>query len=166
MRVSLVLLIPALVLNLAAAPGLQPLDEPATPAAEQEVAGEPPPVEQGPAEQSPPEEAPVADGEREGNGSEQTLPEPAPAGGGLASPSLPHDPALGQRLYGQHCARCHGPGGEGDIGDRLIGLRLSLAEVLHLVREPRAMMASFSPAQLSDEQVAAIYAYLRTLGAR
>jgi len=70
---------------------------------------------------------------------------------------------VGQALYEQHCAACHGQRGEGYIGDRLVGLRLSLPEVTQLLRQPRAMMASFGPEQLSDRQITDIYAYLRTL---
>lgn len=101
------------------------------------------------------------------------LPEPTatlvapPTPTGTATPLValrPGNPATGRVLYEANCARCHGLQGEGIIGDRLIGLKLSLSEVIALVRTPRGMMASFSPAELSDQQIADIYAYNRTFG--
>ena len=46
-----------------------------------------------------------------------------------AAPATPTAPttfaaqvALGQKLYGDNCASCHGAGGEGDKGPRVVGL--------------------------------------------
>lgn len=75
------------------------------------------------------------------------------------------DPVQGKELYAQHCARCHGARAEGGQGERLAGTRFSLAEVIQIVRTPRGMMASFTPEELSDQQIAHIYAYLQSLGA-
>jgi cytochrome c len=48
--------------------------------------------------------------------------------------------AAGRELFGTHCARCHGPNGEGDVGPRLVGGRGTL-------RTPRPLktVGSFWP---------------------
>src|SRR5262249_31742662 len=62
----------------------------------------------------------------------------APDGTGL--PQGSGTVAAGRELFGAQCARCHGPGGEGDVGPRLVGGRGSL-------RTPRPLktVGSFWP---------------------
>src|SRR5216683_4813060 len=43
----------------------------------------------------------------------------APDGSGL--PQGAGTVAAGRELFAAHCARCHGPAGEGDVGARLVG---------------------------------------------
>src|SRR5712692_9135306 len=43
----------------------------------------------------------------------------APDGSGL--PEGAGTVAAGRELFAAHCARCHGPNGEGDVGARLVG---------------------------------------------
>ncbi len=43
----------------------------------------------------------------------------APDGAGL--PPGSGTVAEGRRVFSEHCARCHGPSGEGDVGARLVG---------------------------------------------
>src|SRR5205809_2959387 len=49
----------------------------------------------------------------------------APDGTGL--PEGSGTVAAGRELFAAHCARCHGPNGEGDVGARLIGGQGTLA---------------------------------------
>jgi cytochrome c len=62
----------------------------------------------------------------------------APDGAGL--PQGSGTVAAGRELFAAECARCHGPGGEGDVGPRLVGGRGSL-------RTPRPLktVGSFWP---------------------
>lgn len=53
----------------------------------------------------------------------------------FAKPGVPHsngpvalgDPYRGETLFSQNCASCHGKGGSGGIGPRLIGLPITLS---------------------------------------
>jgi cytochrome c len=49
----------------------------------------------------------------------------APDGGGL--PDGSGTVAAGREVFAAHCARCHGPTGEGDVGPRLVGGHGTLA---------------------------------------
>ena len=49
-------------------------------------------------------------------------------------PSKPAAKPDGPALFMQHCARCHGPNGEGKDGPQLRGLKHTLAEVEENVR--------------------------------
>ncbi len=69
----------------------------------------------------------------------------------------------GEELYVGHCSSCHAPQGRGARGPRLVPFRFSDAEALRLIREPECDMPAFPPSQLSDEQVAAILGYLRSI---
>ena len=81
-----------------------------------------------------------------------------------ATAAPPGDPSHGRVLFEQKgCVLCHGDRGEGLVGPRIAGTKLSFAEVLKQVRNPRGVMQQYQPADLSDEEVRDIYAYLRTL---
>ena len=74
----------------------------------------------------------------------------------------------GERLYNAHCSWCHGVGGEGGEGPNLARPRLRLAPDDDALRElirtgsPRnGMPGVFS---INDEEVAAVAAYVRSLG--
>jgi mono/diheme cytochrome c family protein len=53
--------------------------------------------------------------------------EPAPAAAAADNAPPPQtfneQVALGQTLYGRHCAECHGAGGQGDTAPRVVGLK-------------------------------------------
>ncbi|HET8569822.1 MAG TPA: cytochrome c [Candidatus Limnocylindria bacterium] len=62
------------------------------------------------------------------------------------------------------CFACHGPAGEGYIGPRLAGTGLPYESVLNQVRSPQtSRMPRFAAAALTDDAVADIYAFLRSL---
>lgn len=73
----------------------------------------------------------------------------------------------GATLYGRNgCVVCHGVRAEGLIGPRIAGTQLSLTAVRQQVRLPlHPRMPAFAQDQLSDEGIAAIFAFLQSLGA-
>ncbi len=82
---------------------------------------------------------------------------------GQAPPSLPSKPAEGEKLYGEHCAGCHGPDARGsDRGPALAGnRRLRLRSVLSLrslIRKgiPDAGMPPFDLASSELDALAAL----------
>src|SRR3954454_24476243 len=62
----------------------------------------------------------------------------APDGTGL--PAGSGTVAAGRQLFTAHCARCHGPMGEGDVGPRLVGVQGTLATL-----RPLKTVGSFWP---------------------
>ncbi|HMK12177.1 MAG TPA: cytochrome c [Acidimicrobiales bacterium] len=72
----------------------------------------------------------------------------------------------GQALYEDNCATCHGKTGGGGIGPSLKGIQKSLpnaADEEAIVKNGQGSMPGFG-GSLSDEEIAAIVAYTRTLG--
>jgi mono/diheme cytochrome c family protein len=70
----------------------------------------------------------------------------------------------GQRLfYEVGCFYCHGIQAEGDVGPQIARTELSLDLLIQQVYQPVGDMPLFSPATVSESDLAAIYAYLQTL---
>jgi mono/diheme cytochrome c family protein len=93
----------------------------------------------------------------------------APAGTATAG-----DAAAGQTVYVSNCSGCHGANGQGVVGPSLVTANgpksWTLAQFTTTLREGRtperelnATMPRFSEAQLSDAQVADLFAYIKTL---
>ncbi|MCL5283959.1 MAG: cytochrome c [Armatimonadetes bacterium] len=61
------------------------------------------------------------------------------------------------------CADCHGGHAQGNIGPKLAGLPLSESQFQQTIRTGKGMVSSYSPSQISDEQIAEVYAYLQSL---
>jgi mono/diheme cytochrome c family protein len=61
------------------------------------------------------------------------------------------------------CLRCHGPEGRGDAGPRLVPFSREFDEVLGIVREGVGEMPPISAREVSDEAVAQIIDYLKSL---
>jgi len=84
-----------------------------------------------------------------------------------ATMALAQDPDNGKAIWeGQEvwqCRRCHGDMGEGIFGATLAGTTKTAQEVIAQVRNPRNRMPMFSEAQVSDEQLTDIQAYLASL---
>jgi mono/diheme cytochrome c family protein len=61
------------------------------------------------------------------------------------------------------CAGCHGPNAEGRIGPKLAGTQLSLDQVKNKVHQNQSgiLMPRFSADQVSDMDIADIYAWLK-----
>ncbi len=87
----------------------------------------------------------------------------------------PEQIALGQQLYAQHCADCHGEAGRGDgarqleIGGKSYNLTyprdmafISDADLVAAMREGRGDAMPMLEAAVSDEEAFAIAAYIRT----
>jgi mono/diheme cytochrome c family protein len=70
----------------------------------------------------------------------------------------------GERLYGDHCRRCHGAEGRGTRqGPSLVPFDWSYTEALELIRHPVCDMPPVPESAVSDAQVAQIVAYLKTI---
>jgi mono/diheme cytochrome c family protein len=69
----------------------------------------------------------------------------------------------GERVYDGSCKRCHGGEGRGATAPKLIPFRWSYEEALQLIRQPECDMPAFPKSELSDERVAEIVAYLKTI---
>ena len=69
----------------------------------------------------------------------------------------------GTRLYTAKCRRCHGEEGRGGQGPSLVPFKMSYEKALDLIRHPECEMPAFSESDLSDEQVAQIVNYLKTI---
>ncbi len=73
--------------------------------------------------------------------------------------------AMGETIYGQECARCHGPSGLGTEGvyPELDGNELVLGDpdaVISIVIEGPGRMPAFGN-QLDDQEIAAVVTYIR-----
>ncbi len=72
----------------------------------------------------------------------------------------------GAALYGDNCAGCHGGDGSGGIGPRLAGTVVAKfpdpADQIAVVTNGRGGMPAFGD-RLSDEEIAAIVDYTRTV---
>lgn len=111
-----------------------------------------------------------AEGEDEAATGEAT--EGAPAG--EAAPEAAGNAEAGQAVYVGNCAACHGPNGQGQIGPSLVGedgpKNWTLAQFTATLREGKtpdrqlsAAMPRYAETQISDEQVADLQAYIKTL---
>lgn len=75
------------------------------------------------------------------------------------------DAAKGKDLYMKYsCYACHGFSGQNGPGARLVPMRMATQAFTAYVRSPRTrQMPSFSAKVLSDQQLADIHAYVKTL---
>lgn len=76
------------------------------------------------------------------------------------------DPDNGKILWEEQiwqCQRCHGDMGQGVFGAPLAGTEKTAQEFITQVRNPRNRMPAFSEAQITDEQVTDMQAYLASL---
>jgi mono/diheme cytochrome c family protein len=82
------------------------------------------------------------------------------------SVALAQDPTAGQEAWEQQvwqCSRCHGAMGEGLYGRPLSNSTLTEDEWIAQVRTPRRFMPHFSEAQVSDQQIRDMHAYITSL---
>lgn len=63
----------------------------------------------------------------------------------------------------QACSVCHGDQGQGVSAPALAGTRMTLEQVRQQIRNPKGEMPAYTAAQLSDSDIAAIYAFLQSL---
>jgi mono/diheme cytochrome c family protein len=69
----------------------------------------------------------------------------------------------GQRVYEDKCSQCHGAEGRGGKAPRLVPFAWSYEQALDQVRHPLCDMPPMPPSEISDEEVAQIVAYLKTI---
>ena len=87
-----------------------------------------------------------------------SVPEDAAASGGA-----PGD--HGKAIFAQYCSACHGASGEGSVGPPLKGesARKNLAEAVAFIKDPKTPMPKLFPAPLSEQDVAAVAAFVESL---
>jgi len=74
------------------------------------------------------------------------------------------NPANGQNLFfSLGCNVCHGDQGEGLVGPTIAMTIVPLDRVVEQYREPLEAMTEFPPDQVSDEEIADIYAWLQSV---
>lgn len=74
------------------------------------------------------------------------------------------NPVNGQNLFfAMGCNVCHGDRGEGLVGPTIAMTVVPLDRVIEQYREPLEAMTAFPPDQISDEEIADIYAWLQTV---
>ena len=75
------------------------------------------------------------------------------------------NPEKGKLLFMKvGCYECHGTVGQGTLaGARLGPPRLNAAGVIRYVRRPAGQMPAFTEKVLSDQDLADVYAYLKTI---
>jgi len=88
----------------------------------------------------------------------------------LAQPGVPKialgtrvalgDPYRGETIFGQTCAACHGIGGKGGVGPRLLGDHLALAQVKAQIDRGGGSMP---PALVSGQKERDVLAFVATL---
>ena len=69
----------------------------------------------------------------------------------------------GQAIYKDKCSRCHGSQGQGAKAPQVVPFKWTYQQTLDRVRYPECEMPSFTPSELSDDDVAHIVDYLKTL---
>lgn len=69
----------------------------------------------------------------------------------------------GRTAFVRVCQRCHGADARGDAAPRLVPFSREYEELLGIVREGAGQMPPISTRELSDENVAQILAYLKSL---
>ena len=84
----------------------------------------------------------------------------------VAAPALAAaqgDPKVGAAAFrGKLCHFCHGNNGEGGFGPDLAGGRgLTVEQFRHAIRKPWGVMLGYTEAQLTDEQINGIYAFMK-----
>ena len=87
-------------------------------------------------------------------------PAPAPA----ADTVPPGNAETGKKLYVQYgCYQCHGYAAHGGAGPRLGPRPLAFAALSRYVRQPKGDMPPYTTKVVSEQQLADIYAFLRSV---
>ncbi len=81
----------------------------------------------------------------------------------LAAPAVADDTA-GKAAFERICAMCHGESGEGAEGPPLVPLKHGAQEILGFVRNGRGNMPPQPRSAITNDEIAAVAAYLGTLG--
>jgi mono/diheme cytochrome c family protein len=70
------------------------------------------------------------------------------------------DAARGQVLFDETCSSCHGPGGEGGAGPRLVDSGLAAAEIAATIEQGSGIMP---PALVTGQDEADVVAYVASI---
>lgn len=81
-----------------------------------------------------------------------------------AATVVPADMTLGKQVFTQNCAGCHGAEARGKTGPSLVGTPHSGVEIQGLVRRGIPPKMPAFGEKLKDEEIAAVAAYVRSLG--
>ncbi len=84
-------------------------------------------------------------------------------GAGIMQPMAVN--ASGKEIFVEKCQRCHGANGEGQVGPNLTKLDDSNAQLHAIIHDGHDKMPSFAQ-ELSDAQIDAVIAHVRTLAAK
>jgi mono/diheme cytochrome c family protein len=88
----------------------------------------------------------------------------SPADGNRSEHSDAADVARGKKLFVSYgCYECHGRAAQGGVGPRLGPDPLPLSFIEKYVRHPTASMPPYTEKTVSDQDLASIYAYLKSL---
>jgi mono/diheme cytochrome c family protein len=89
----------------------------------------------------------------------------APSGAQGPAAALTGNAEAGKRLYEKHtCFFCHGTAGQGGTdGARLAVVARNLQSFTRYVRQPSGRMPAFTDKILSDQELADIFAFVRSL---
>lgn len=97
------------------------------------------------------------------------LPEPVEGDFGMEEEAPAEEGAVGNPANGQElffslgCNVCHGDRGEGLVGPTIAQTIVSLERVIEQYRQPFEAMTAFPPEEVSDDEIADIYAWLQTV---
>lgn len=69
----------------------------------------------------------------------------------------------GRAAYDSKCSQCHGAEGRGAKAPRLVPFVWTYEQTLDQVRHPVCDMPAMPPTEISDEQIAAVVVYLKTI---
>ncbi|MDO8631214.1 MAG: cytochrome c, partial [Phycisphaerales bacterium] len=69
----------------------------------------------------------------------------------------------GEAAFSRVCGQCHGPAGQGAVAPALVPMDRGLPELLDVTREGRGMMPPLSSTTISDEEIAQVVQYLKSL---
>ncbi len=138
----------------------QPVRGAAAPTRPAEATAAPPPTEAPTATPVPPPTAAPAPTEAPPPATAPPVATQAPAPPGAPA----GDAAAGKQTWAtKPCIGCHGPSAEGGIGPKLAGTALGWDQVLSAVRNGQgAGMPAFAAAVISDQELADIYAWLKS----
>lgn len=81
----------------------------------------------------------------------------------VAAATRQSDPPPGKAPFTRVCSGCHGPNAEGAQGPKIAGIELEYDDFLAKVRHSGGEMPSFSKNQISDDEVKAVFDYLKSL---
>jgi cytochrome c1 len=74
------------------------------------------------------------------------------------------DKDAGKTVFGRVCEACHGVGASGGQGPALVPYEKELPELVAIVRQGIGLMPSIPRSQISDDEIAQVHAYLKSLG--